>query len=351
MIDSFEATLASIKTQESSFETQEERAVEIGAVLPLLRELGWNTENVTEVYPQHGLPGGSKVDYDLQIDGESRILIEVKRWTHTLDEEDEEQLANYCRLAKPTLAVLTSGCSWQLYLPPTRGKKSPLRRFHGIDITSASPTEVEGTFRRFLARDSMVNPALIIKEARKLQDEMEAYRTFKQRLTEAWSELASDDAKLAKLILEFAESNDIAASEDKVNRFLESIDSPLVNEVSTKTKPMPKPASFSLLANPNGKNKMLHQVRDRGSWNKFFLEFCELMKDRHREEFRQNVLSMTDWFSESEHSQFVLLVDEGLFAKKSAVAKQIRDACYEIVTKFGYPKDSLEIKDSKDTIL
>ena len=127
MTDTFEATLARIVSQKAIFEQRDERAVEIFVVLPLLRQVGWNTEDVLEIYPQHGLSDGSRVDYDLQIEGESRILIEVKSWGRKLNDGHEQQLARYCRLAKPSLAILTNGCNWRLYyLTPTQ-REGPKR--------------------------------------------------------------------------------------------------------------------------------------------------------------------------------------------------------------------------------
>ena len=136
LTDTFETTLARIKSQKSILNSLDERAVEIGVVLPLLRQVGWDTENVSEIYPQHRLSDDKRVDYDLQIDGESRILIEVKSWKNTLDDDNERQLADYCRSAKPNkpkLAVLTSGRSWRLYLPPNQRKGAPLNRIHRKD--------------------------------------------------------------------------------------------------------------------------------------------------------------------------------------------------------------------------
>ena len=166
MTNTFDDTLANITSQASDLELRDERAVEIGVVLPLLRQVGWNTDNLSEIYPQHGLADGSKVDYDLQIDGESRILIEVKRWSHALNDEDEGQLAGYCRLAKPSLAVLTSGRNWRLYLPPTQQAVSVLRRFGEVDITTVQLAEAESTFRQFLARDSMSDVKATVTAAR-----------------------------------------------------------------------------------------------------------------------------------------------------------------------------------------
>ena len=138
MTNDFQTTLTNVKSQQPILEQQDERAVELFVVIPLLKQLGWDTSNPFEIYPQHRLSDGGKVDYDLQIDGESRILIEVKRWAHTLNDEDETQLLNYCQSSKPRpkLGVLTSGWDWKLYLAPTanRGPNSELKIFHEIDI-------------------------------------------------------------------------------------------------------------------------------------------------------------------------------------------------------------------------
>ena len=349
MTNTFEATIASLKSQESHFKQRDEHAVEIGVVLPLLRRVGWNTENISEIYPQRGLSDGSKVDFDLQINGESRIMIEVKKWGHELDDEDEEQLAGYCRdpKDKPKLAALTNGRNWRLYLPPTnRGKTPPVRWFHGVDITSVQPAKVESVFRQFLARDSMVDFGPTLKEARKLYVESRSFQRFKKALTEAWSELANDKATLAELVLHFADKRGIRASEDNVNRFLNSLDWSLVNE-APKPNPGKMPASFALPASPTGKKKMSRQVTKSKGWNNCLLEICELMQSRYPESFRQNILSMTDRFAETENSKFSVPVgDVGIYARFGN-AKEIREACYEIVTKFDYPRNSLVIRDSK----
>ena len=117
MIPTFQTTLADILNDKHHYQASDEKNTELGVVLPLLSRVGWNTERMREINPQRGLSDG-KADFDFQIDGESRILIEVKSWGHNLDDKDEEQLARYCRSAKPQLAVLTSGRDWRLYLPP-----------------------------------------------------------------------------------------------------------------------------------------------------------------------------------------------------------------------------------------
>ena len=233
-------------------------------------------------------------------------------------------------------------------MPPTAHKNAPLRRFVEFDITKAQLTEVESTFRRFLARDSMVNLGPTVAAARKLHSESQAYQKFKKNITKAWNELPDDKNTLTALVLGFAEIKDIPTSPDNVLRFLDSLNEPLVNEAATGAKSHKKPASFRLPASPTGKRKYTHTVEKRNGWNKFLLEFCEFMKTRHRDSFHQNILSMKDRFARSSDSKFTNQIgDLEIYAKKGN-SREIRDACYEIVSRFGYPIESLEIRDSRD---
>ena len=218
---------------------QTRKNTELGVVLPLLKRVGWNTERMPEINPQRELIDG-KADFDLQIDRESRILIEVKSWGHNLDDKDEDQLARYCRSAKPKLAVLTSGRNWRLYLPPySKGKSAPLRKFLELDITVTPPSVVEGKFCQFLSRESMVNFRPKIEEARKLHRELEDYHDFKGKLTGAWNELVKDKHTMTKLLMRFCEITSIQASRANVLKFLEEpLPVSLVNEI--KKPPPPK---------------------------------------------------------------------------------------------------------------
>ena len=146
MSTNFEECIAKITSSASILNDLDERAVELGVVLPLLRCAGWDTEDLTQIYPQKPVSESrrDKVDYDLQIDGASRVFLEVKRWRYDLGNAEEDQLRDYCLEGKPSLAVLTNGRHWRLYLPPLKpksGKNSDLRQFLGLDITR-EPLEV-----------------------------------------------------------------------------------------------------------------------------------------------------------------------------------------------------------------
>ena len=351
MTDTFQDTLTNIKNQESAFQSRDEHAVEIGVVLPLLRQVGWNTYNISEIYPQRGLPDGSKVDFDLQIDGQSRLLIEVKTWGPTLNDGGERQLADYCRLAKPSLAVLTSGRYWRLYLPPTKGKSAPLRRFLEFDIVTCQTTAAEDAFRQFLSRDSMSDVNTTVAQARNLFREARAQENVNRQLTAAWNKLADDENARAKLVMQFAQNSGISAGPENVAAFLKSLRGPVVNEVPKgRVNPRP-PASFFIPASPTGKRKKEHRVSGHNGWNNLLLEICELMQSRHPETCRRELLSLSDRFAEVKDSKFDTPVgDTGVFTRygNSVV---IRDACYQIVIRFGYRRDSLDINDSSGAIL
>ena len=350
--DTFEATLADIISQESVFKDRDERAVEIGVVLPLLKEVGWNTANLSEIYPQRRLSNGYRVDYDLQIGGQSRILIEVKSWGNDLQDKDETQLLEYCKTAKPRpkLAVLTNGRVWRLYLAPTaaKGKNSVLRRFDEVDIAGTELEEVKETFRQFLGRDSMVIPGPTVKEARMLHNDWVRRQKSKKALTEALSKLANDTDMQVELVLKFAQNMGIETNRKTVTTLIESFGGPVVNKPGTKASPLPRPASFRLPSAP-GKSKETHSLEKHNGWNNFLLEVCELMQKQHPEDFRQEILTVPGWFDESESSKFSIPIgDVGVYVRKENAAYKIRDACYEIVAKFGYSRDSLEIMDSSD---
>ena len=119
-------TLTKIVGQANEINRLEERAVELGVVIPVLRQLGWDTDLVTEVYPRQSVRmvskagGYGQVDDALQIDGICKVLLEIKRWSAELAWEHEVQLNKYCtaagaNAAATELAVLTNGRQRKFY--------------------------------------------------------------------------------------------------------------------------------------------------------------------------------------------------------------------------------------------
>lgn len=161
-------TLEKIVGQANELNRLEERAVELGVVIPVLRQLGWDTDLVTEIYPQQSMKmvskagGYGQVDYALKIDGKCKVLLEIKRWSVELAWEHEVQLNEYCtaagaNAAATELAVLTNGRQWKFYRTHwTKLDPTPIGRiseFLKFDIINDDPAKVECNFRKHLERE------------------------------------------------------------------------------------------------------------------------------------------------------------------------------------------------------
>ena len=351
MTKGFEEQLSKINSQTSVLKGMDEKAVEFGVILPLLGQLGWDTANLSEIYPQWQLPSGGKVDFDLQINSESRVFIEVKNWSVELksDGSPEEQLENYCREGKPALAVLTNGCQWWLYISPSRwNKKAKLanRLFLEFAVTD-EPSEVERSFRQFLARDKMSSAQLVnstIKAARELLKERQSQTAVMQGLTDAWNELAADEQTMEYVVTKLAELREIPAKESQVKQFLDS-KKPSVNKIESKPPPsFPKPASFTFQA--EDKPSVVRTVPKNKGWNELLISVCELMREYHCDTFSETLLKMPEWFSISgDYFKYSNPIgDTGLYAKYGG-RNDIKERIPTIVAKFRYPSDYLTIEE------
>lgn len=217
MSNTFGVTLG--KILERDFDPLEEVAVKQGIIQPLLGKVGWDTEDINEVYPELPLTGG-KVDYALRVDEKALVLVEAKRWKASLTDGDERQLRDYCVASKPGpgLAVLTNGREWRFYLRPLRprkGQEPELRQFLAFDITTHELGEVEANFRSYLDREAVKNGDAV-KAAGKLFEEQQ-----KKAALYAIIDRAIDGAalKLPTIIAEEVErSTGNRPSEEDVNR-------------------------------------------------------------------------------------------------------------------------------------
>ena len=350
MTTTFEEQLAKIKGQAPILETSEEKAVEVVVVLPLLKQLGWDTEDLKQIYPQKPMPASTskKVDFDLQSNGASRVFIEVKRWNHLLNDEDEKQLRTYCLAGKPSLAALTNGRQWRLYLPPLRSPRkgqNPDRQFLAFDITNEPAERVENHFTQFLAHDRLLEATVkkTVNDATREFKKKQADATVMEALAEVWKKLATDDNALRKTVRELADRHNIQPDEDQIERFIRE-NRPLVNQISGPEDPPkpPKPVSFTL--SPNDEALIAKKVKRQ--WNDLLLGVCLLMHERHTDDFEKKVLEIPESFSNFAGTLGWegRVGDTGIYFRKGG-AGYVKEVCYEVVSKFGYPRESLTIEE------
>lgn len=162
-------------------------------------------------------------------------------------------------------------------------------------------------------------------------------------LSEAWNELATDESVLAGILTTLAESHGVQPNTEQVKQFIKSMGT-LVNP-SESDKPngkkLVKPASFTLQV--NGEEPIVQPAKH---WNELLLGVCLLMQSRHPDDFAKEVLETPKWFSESKenfkYSQPI--ADTGIYVKWGG-SSEIKQACPEIVSKFGYPPAALTIQE------
>lgn len=135
--ESLRAISERVKSHSSTMATEE--AVKTAVVLPLLRSLGYEVFDPTEVIPEFTADAvgkkGEKVDYAIKIDGEIRILIECKPISVTLEKKHLDQLYRYFSVTNAKFAILTNGRTFNFYTDLEAPNKLDTRPFFVFDVT------------------------------------------------------------------------------------------------------------------------------------------------------------------------------------------------------------------------
>ena len=95
---------------------QSEALTRYALVDPLLRALGWNTEDARQVIPEYRSAAGV-ADYALFTHASQppALIIEAKKLGEPLDDRVALQSLNYCNLVGTPYFVLTDGRTWKIY--------------------------------------------------------------------------------------------------------------------------------------------------------------------------------------------------------------------------------------------
>ena len=134
-----------------------EAATKHFVVLPILRDLGWNCDNLEnlEVFPDKSTESGP-VDYALQHDGKARVFIVVKRWpTESAPDELYDEITPYVSQEEVDFVVLTNGKTWDFYLPNLPDVPWETRKFCSIELDNGS--EAVSDFQKYLSKPDVVN--------------------------------------------------------------------------------------------------------------------------------------------------------------------------------------------------
>ena len=152
-----EAKLAKIQGILTPEHFPSEAAVSQGIVLPILRELNWDTDNPMVVRPEY-TAGRGRVDFALCEQGSPKVFIEVKGLGGGT-EDAVEQVMQYAFRAGVRIVVLTDGRTWSFYLPGKEGLEYEEKRVSKpLDISEHSLLrEASEVLQRYLERSRVVS--------------------------------------------------------------------------------------------------------------------------------------------------------------------------------------------------
>ena len=176
-----EAKLAKIQGILTPEHFPSEAAVSQGIVLPILRELNWDTDNPMVVRPEY-TAGRGRVDFALcERSGSPKVFIEVKGLGGGT-EDAVEQVMQYAFRAGVRIVVLTDGGTWSFYLPAEEGTYEE-RRVFKLDLSEHSPQKSSKILQNYLEESRVVSDEALEAALRDLGD--------KRRLEKARKEIPS----------------------------------------------------------------------------------------------------------------------------------------------------------------
>ncbi|MCA0921774.1 hypothetical protein [Pseudooceanicola nanhaiensis] len=203
---------------------QNEAAVSVGIVLPLLRELGWDDADPAQIVPEYAMPG-ARVDFAL-FGGirQPSVFIEVKGVGRAAS--GDKQLFEYAFHQGVPICILTDGREWSFYYPPGEGDYSQ-RRVQKIHLIDRDEKQIEQTFRRYLQRERVRTG-----EARDAVDldfrDLRSRREAARNIPSAWRSLVEEPEELLiELLQDQTEAGSGARpSSSAVLNFLRSLQPP-----------------------------------------------------------------------------------------------------------------------------
>ena len=96
--------------------SQSEALTRYALIDPLLRELGWDTEDPSMVVPEYRVPNNQIADYVLFNDGSPSIVVESKKLDEPLQSGRAlDQGILYCAHTHASYFLLTDGNRWELF--------------------------------------------------------------------------------------------------------------------------------------------------------------------------------------------------------------------------------------------
>ena len=140
LLELVETLKANASTRTATNFRQSEALTRYALIDPLLRELGWDTEDPALVIPEYKSGSGS-ADYALLTGNRPAMMVEAKKLGTPLQDSVVSQGIQYCLMEGTRYFSVTDGQRWEVYethKPVPIGEK----RIIGFDLRGESAAEV-----------------------------------------------------------------------------------------------------------------------------------------------------------------------------------------------------------------
>ncbi len=161
-----------VKSQLPQMKNNETATVHV-SVLPFIRALGYNTQDLSEVYPEYSILSMDAVDYAVLRDGEPIMFLEAKKAGEKLSNKHWKQLFEYFNADKARIGILTNGNEYRFYTDSVKQNimdNEPSLTINLVNLDKVAVAQLDGfTKARFHPEHSLRKVKISNLLARELQ--------------------------------------------------------------------------------------------------------------------------------------------------------------------------------------
>ena len=333
-----------------SLEGRSKAAIAQAVVLRLLAAAGWDVFDLSQVMPGY-ITGNRSIDFALMSPGQPRgavsprVFIDVRTPAENIESPRmERQLLAHCAREEVSLAALTNGLRWLLFLWSPEGGRME-RRFCEIDLRG-DPEAAAADINRYLTRDRVSSGQAARSAERALRDSNQEV-VDRRAVFQGWRQVVVGlDEGLIELVATAAEQRASHRPDNRLVRrvLAENRAALLAPGTGNATGSGPgaglrsTPASFTLDS----------ETRNVTSWSGLLVEVCLMMRDSHPGEF-ERILEIRGrklpYFSRAagELNLPRPIGDTGIFASCHGTGALMAGRARRVVEHFGHPAGSLVI--------
>ena len=334
-----------------SLEGRSKAAIAQAVVLRLLAAAGWDVFDLSQVMPGY-ITGNRSIDFALMSPGQPRgavpprVFIDVRTAAENIESPRmERQLLAHCAREKVSLAALTNGLRWLLFLWSPEGGRME-RRFCEIDLIG-DPEPAAAAINRYLTRDRVCNGQAARSAERELRDSNQD-AVDRRAVIQGWRQvIVGLDEGLIELVATAAEQRAGYRPDSwLVRRVLAENRAALLapgTEDAAGSGPRgglrSTPSSFTLDS----------ETRDATSWSGLLVGVCLMMRDSHPGDF-ERILEIRGrklpYFSRVAGKLNLPrpIGDTGIFASCHRTGALIAGRARRVVDHFGHPAGPLVIQ-------